>query len=164
MQANWRQFWWPCHWGNTVQCALPGGARSWFHAMPLDAAIGQVPTPHCLSGHHYQWICCKTQNTNKTQLLACDYCTCLPKNQVTFLWPKLDLLLCSLIQQAAQKCETPRFKRKTSATFLAIKRWQWTNIQNIIYLEQSLFKKLARICATSGLAVNTVTPADTVVT
>ena len=56
------------------------GAHPWLHAKPLDDAIGQVLVPHCPSGRHGQRICCKTQNTNKTQHLASIYCTMILKN------------------------------------------------------------------------------------
>ena len=61
----------------------PDGVHLWLKAKPLDAAIGQVPAPHCSSGHHGQRIRCKAHKTNKTQLLASDYRTFLLENQVT---------------------------------------------------------------------------------
>ncbi len=70
MQANWQQFWSPCHRGDTVCCATPDRAHPWLHAKPLlDAAIGQVPAPYCPGGCHGWQFWMKTKNTNKTQLL-----------------------------------------------------------------------------------------------
>ncbi len=69
MQANRRCFWSPCRWGNTARCASPNGAHPWLHAKPLDAAIGQVPMPHCPGSRHGQRFWMKLKNTTKTQLL-----------------------------------------------------------------------------------------------
>ncbi len=69
MQANWQQFWSPCHQGNTARCTLPNGAHRWLHTKPLDAAIGQVPAPYCPGGCHGRRFRMKPKNTNKTQLL-----------------------------------------------------------------------------------------------
>ena len=69
MQANWWQFWPPCHRGNTGQCALLDGVHPWLHAKPLDTAIGQVPMRYCSGGRHGRWFQMKQKNTNKTQLL-----------------------------------------------------------------------------------------------
>ncbi len=69
MQANWQRFQSPCRRGNTAQFASPNGAHPWLHAKPLDAAIGQVPTPYCPGGCHGQWFWMKHKNSNKTQLL-----------------------------------------------------------------------------------------------
>ncbi len=69
MQTNWRQFWSPCHQGNTAWCASPNGAHPWLHTKPLDAANGQVPKPYCRGGRHGWRFQIKPKNTNKTQLL-----------------------------------------------------------------------------------------------
>ncbi len=69
MQANWGQFWLPCHRGNMAQCTLPNEVHPWLHAKPLDATIGWVPVPYCPGGRHGQRFWMKLKNTNKTQLL-----------------------------------------------------------------------------------------------
>jgi hypothetical protein len=151
MQGNWQRFWLPCCRVDTVRCALPNWAHLWLHAKPLDATVGQVPTPHCPVGRHYWQICCKTQNTKKTQRLTSNYRTFLLKNPKHFWDPKWTLHSAHRCDKHRKKIEMPRFKRrKTSATFLAIKCWQQTKIRNVINLKLSLLKKLAHICATSG--------------
>ncbi len=50
--------------------ASPHGAHLWLHAKPLDAAIGQVTTPHCPGGRHGRRFRMKHKNTNKTKLLS----------------------------------------------------------------------------------------------
>ena len=67
-----------------VRCASPDGAHLWLHVKPLDAAIGWVPAPHHPGGRHGRQTRSKTQNNDKTQLLASDYRTFLLKNRVTF--------------------------------------------------------------------------------
>ncbi len=69
MQANQQQFQSPCHRGDTVQWALPGGAHLWLHAKPLDATIRRVPAPCCPGSRHGWQFRMKPKNTNKTQLL-----------------------------------------------------------------------------------------------
>ncbi len=69
MQANQWQFWSPCRRGDTVWCALPDGAHLWFHAKPLDAAIGWMPALYHPGSRHGWLFRMKHKNTNKTQLL-----------------------------------------------------------------------------------------------
>jgi hypothetical protein len=69
MQANQQQFRSPCHRGNTARCASLNGVHPWLHAMPLDAAFGQVPVPYCPGGHHGRRFRKDKKKTNKTQLL-----------------------------------------------------------------------------------------------
>ncbi len=69
MEANQWQFWLPCRRGDTMRWALSSGAHPWLHAKPLDATIGQVPTPYCPGGRHGRQFWMKHKNTNKTQLL-----------------------------------------------------------------------------------------------
>jgi hypothetical protein len=42
------------HADTTVRCGVhhPIGAHPWFHAKPLDAAIGRVPMPYRPGGRH----------------------------------------------------------------------------------------------------------------
>jgi len=54
------------------------------------------------------------------------------------------------MQQVLFKCETPQLELKSSHTFLAIKRSQWTKIGKVINLARSLFKN-CRISATIGV-------------
>jgi hypothetical protein len=54
----------------------------------------------------------------------------------------------------------PRLSLKSSATFLAIKRCEGTKIGKVIKQSRSSIYKLAHICATSGKAVNSLTPAS----
>jgi hypothetical protein len=60
-----------------AQGTQPNGAYQWLHAKPLDAAIGRVLAPYQPGGRHGHCRCRCVQNTNKTQLLASDYCTFL---------------------------------------------------------------------------------------
>ncbi len=53
------------------------GEHRWVHAKPLDAAIGRVLALYRHSGRHDHCRCRRVQNTNKTQLLASNYCTFL---------------------------------------------------------------------------------------
>ncbi len=67
----------PCRRGDTARGTPPNGAYWWLHAKPLDAAIGCVLAPYWLGGRHGHCPCRRVQNTNKTQLLASNYCTFL---------------------------------------------------------------------------------------
>jgi hypothetical protein len=98
-----------------------------------------------------------TQNTNKTQLLASNYGTFWALVVYENFNPKTDTLLSSSMRQASCKCETPRLELKNLATFLAIKRCEWTKNGKVIKRSQSSIYKLAHICATSGKAVNSLT-------
>ncbi len=60
-----------------VRGTSPDGAYRWLHAKPLDAAIGRVLTPYQPGGRHGRRRRRRVQNTNKTQLLASNYCTFL---------------------------------------------------------------------------------------
>ncbi len=71
-----------------AQCTLPNGAHLWLHAKPLDAAIGQVPTPYCPSGRHGWQFWMKPQNTNKTQLLPSFLTIDQRKKAKQFWFPK----------------------------------------------------------------------------
>ena len=42
--------------GGTTRGTSPDGAHPGLHSKPLDAAIGQLPVPHCPGGHHGQQI------------------------------------------------------------------------------------------------------------
>jgi hypothetical protein len=57
------------------------------------------------------------------------------------------------MRQAFFKGETPRLKPKSSAKFLAIKRWQWTKIKKVIKHLRSSKLRLAHICAHSRIPV-----------
>jgi len=68
-----------CHAYAAVRCGahcpmehIPGFTRS-----PLDAAIGRVPEPYPPAAAMVSKFVETTQNTNKTQLLASNYCNCL---------------------------------------------------------------------------------------
>jgi hypothetical protein len=58
-----------------AQGTSPDEAYRWFHAKPLDAAIGRVLAPYWPSGRHGYCRCRRVQKTNKTQLLASNYRT-----------------------------------------------------------------------------------------
>ena len=75
MQANRRRFRWSWRCSGTTRGASPDGAHPGLHSKPLDAAIGRVPAPYRPDGRHGRRIRIKTQNTNKTQLLASNYST-----------------------------------------------------------------------------------------
>ena len=45
------------HQGNTVWFTMTDGAHLWLHVKPLNAAIRQVPMPHCHGGRHGRRIC-----------------------------------------------------------------------------------------------------------
>jgi hypothetical protein len=66
---------------------------------------------------------------------------------VRISYPKTDPLLSASMRQASFKCETPRLELKSSRSFLAIKRCQWTKIGKVIKLARSS-KKSGRISAT----------------
>ncbi len=68
-----------------AQGTPPDGAHQWLHAKPLDAAIGRVLVPYRPGGRHGQRHCRRVQNTNKTQLLASDYCTFLLAKLLIFV-------------------------------------------------------------------------------
>jgi hypothetical protein len=75
MQMNQWQFRLPWRCSGTTRGALPDGAHPGLHSKPLDAAIGRVPAPYRPGGRHGRRFRKNTQNTNKTQLLACNYGT-----------------------------------------------------------------------------------------
>ena len=80
----------------------------------------------------FEW---NTQNTNKTQLLTRNY-----ELFGRISYPKTNPLLNSSMQQVLCKCETPRLELESSATFLAIKRWQRTKFGKVFKLARSLLK------------------------
>ena len=80
--------------------ALPDGAHLWLHVKPLDAAIGQVPAPHFLVGHHGQRICCKHKTTFSQYLL---YFFTRKRSNFQDQKKKKKALLSSWMQQVAQK-------------------------------------------------------------
>ncbi len=94
MQANWQQFWSPCHQGNTARCASLDGVHPWLHAKPLNAAVGRVPMQYCPGSHHGWQFWMTPNNTNKTQLLPSflmvDWC----KKAKQFWNPKWILYSC----------------------------------------------------------------------
>ena len=51
-------------------------------------------------------------------------------------------LLSSLTQQASFKCKTPRLELKSSRSFLAIKRFQWTKSKKVMNWSRSIVVKL----------------------
>ncbi len=130
-------FWWPCGYGGAIWSALPNRAHPWLHAKPLDAAIGRVPAPNSPGGCHGRRFWMKHKNTNKTQFLPSFLTVDQRKKSYTISGSETDPLLTLLMQQAAYKCETPLFERKSSATFLAIKRSQRTQIRKVLNLERS---------------------------
>ena len=67
-----------------------------------------------------------TQNTNKTQLLASNYCTFQALVVSEISYPKTDPLIRSSMRRASFKCEMPRLELKSSWSFLAIKRCEGT--------------------------------------
>ena len=128
---------------------LPNGVLPWLHAKPLDAAIGQVPMPQCSSGCHGRQICCKTQNTNKTQFLASNYFTFLLKNRVAFVTQKgpythvIDVTSCVKLWDATIQGEHISY-------FSSYQTLTANKIRKVINLERSFLKKLVHTCATSG--------------
>jgi hypothetical protein len=52
----------------------------------------------------------------------------------------------------------PRLELKSSQTFLAIKHCEWIKIGNVFKQSRSSIYELAHVCATSGKAVNSLTP------
>ena len=87
-----------------------------------------LPSPSC-------------QNTNKTQLLASDYRTFLLAELNIFVIQKGPSTHVINVTSFVTMCEVQRFKRKPSATFLAIKCWQRTKIWKVIKQSWSLLKK-----------------------
>ena len=85
----------------------------------------------------FEW---NTQNTNKTQLLACNYGTFRALVNRGISYPKTDFLLRSLMQQASFKCEAPRLELKSSRSFLAIKGCQRTKSKKVIKWSRSPLK------------------------
>jgi hypothetical protein len=95
-----------------------------------------VPVPYRPSGHHGQQFEWNTQNTNKTQLLASNYCTFRSLVVCENFNPKTDSLLSSSMQQASYKCEMPWLELESSAKFLVIKRCQRAKFGKVIKLER----------------------------
>jgi hypothetical protein len=69
---------------------------------------------------------------------------------VRISYPKTDPLLSLSMRQASFKCETPRLELKSSRSFLAIKRFQWTESKKVFNRSQSSLKSWAHICAHRG--------------
>ncbi len=67
----------PCRREDTARGTPPDGAHWWLHAKPLDTAIERMLAPYRPGGRHGHRRRRRVQNTNKTQLLASDYCTFL---------------------------------------------------------------------------------------
>jgi len=57
----------------------------------------------------------------------------------------MDPLLSSSMRQASFKCEMPRLELKSSRSFLAIKRFQWTKSKEVINRSRSSLKSWAHI-------------------
>ncbi len=74
--------------------ASPNGLHPWLHVKPLDAAIGQVPTPHCPGGRHGWRFWIKQKNTNKTQLFLSFLTVDRRKKAKQFRDPKQTLYSC----------------------------------------------------------------------
>ena len=85
-----------------------------------------------------------TQNTNKTQMLASNYCKFLSLVVCENFNPKTDPLHSSSMQ-ALFKCESTRLQLESSAIFLAIKRCQGTTIGKVIKLAQNSIKSWVHI-------------------
>ena len=85
-----------------------------------------------------------TQNTNKTQMLASNYCTFRSLVVCENFNPKTDPLRSSSMQ-ALFKCESTRLQLESSATFLAIKCCQGTTIGKVIKLAQNSIKSWVHI-------------------
>jgi putative IMPACT (imprinted ancient) family translation regulator len=60
------------------------------------------------------------------------------------------------MRQALFKCETPRLKLKSSRSFLAIKRLQWTKSKKVIKHLRSSKLRWAHICTHSRIPVNSL--------
>ncbi len=90
------------------------------------------------------------QNTNKTHLFVSNYCTLFVSKPSNFWDPKWTLYSAHQCNKLRKNVITQLLELRSLKTFLAIKRCRRTKIQKVINLEQSLLKKLAHICATSG--------------
>ncbi len=78
----------PCHREDTAGGTPPDGVPQWLHAKPLDAAIGHVLPPYRPGRRHGNRRRRPVQNTNKTQLLASNYCTFLLAKLYIFVTQK----------------------------------------------------------------------------
>ncbi len=146
MQANRQWFWSLCRRRDTARCASPNGAHPWLYSKPLDAAIGQVPMPHCPNGRHGRQFWMKPKNTNKTQLLPSFLMVDQHKKDKQLWDPKQNPLLTSSMQHGVYKCETLLFKVKSSATFWAIKRINGQKFEKLLTLN----KAQENLCAKYG--------------
>jgi len=88
--------------------------------MPLDAAIGQVFTPYHPGGRHGHRF--------------------RHKNQVVVLWkslPDASIQKAKWTLYSAHQSDELRLKPKSTANFLAIKRYQRTKIVEVTKLQRS---------------------------
>jgi len=96
-----------------------------------------------------------TLNTNKTQLLPCNYGTFRALVVCENFNPKMDPVLSSLMRQASFKCKMPQLELKSVRSFLAIiKRCQGTKSKKVNKLARSSLIKVAHLCANRGIPVN----------
>ncbi len=116
-----------------------GVHRPMEHIQGYTQSHWMPPSVECL--HHiapaFEW---NTQNTYKTQLLDSSYKTFWSLVVCEILNLKTNPRLSSSIWQALLKCETPQLELESSATFLAMKRWQRTKVGKVINLAQKQLK------------------------
>ncbi len=120
---------------------------TWSHLMPPSVNFLRHFAPAATMVDEFEW---NTQNTNKTQLLASNYCTFRALVVCENFNPKTGPLLSSSMQQALCKWEMPRLELKSSRSFLAIKRYQRTKSKKVFKLARSSLKSWAHICAHRG--------------
>ena len=123
-----------------VRCRAhcPNETHHGLHSKPLDAAIGQVLALHHRGGRHGRQFWMKTQNTN-IFFMELTYGRTKSK-AMRVLYPKLDPLLSSSMQQALFICEIPGLELKSLATFLCIKHYQGTKSKEVIMRLRSLLE------------------------
>ncbi len=128
MQENHWQFQSPWGCGSTMRFSLPNGAHPGLHLKPLDAAIGQVPVRYCPGGCHGWRYQMKCKNTNKTQLLASNYCTLFVHNPSNFCYPKWTLYSAHRCNKLHKNMIHQLLELVYLQTFLAIKCCQQIKI------------------------------------
>ncbi len=97
---------------------------TWSHWMrPLGECLRRIAPAAAMVNKFVE----TTLNTNKTQLLPCNYGTFRALVVCENFNPKMDPVLSSLMRQASFKCKMPQLELKSVRSFLAIiKRCQGT--------------------------------------